>query len=301
MHIKSNIELNLVHLATLAICPLLTVLVDAKMGLFFTAATIVCFLSSAFVCFVFNKYLSRTMKIFITALFSTFVVTMINFVLDHFGWFGLVSDDINYFAVLSTIVLSIDIYYIDTKATSNHYFGRVLLCVAVFAVLTLTFAFVKEFLSFGTILSKKLFAFDGIVFFETITFGFIWLGLVCAFVDMIYRAVGRKYKEKVMTYEKYVKQIRDEKAFQYDNLRRKKLLRSEIEIKKIADEEAEEIKQKESENKALAEPVEESKTDEEADAETKPKKKKKKNKKLKVSKEAKVEKALDKAAKEDDN
>lgn len=300
MHIKSNIELNLVHLATLAICPLLTVLVDAKMGVFFTIATMICFLSSAFVCFVFNKYLSRTMKIFITALFSTFVVTMINFMLEKFGWFGLASSDIHFFAVLSTIVLSIDIYYIDTKATSNHYFGRVLLCVAVFAVLTLTFAFVKEFLSFGTILNKQIFAFDGIGFFETITFGFIWLGLVCAFVDMIYRALGRKYKEKMMTYEKYVKQIRDEKAFQYDTLRRKKLLKSEIEIKKIADEEAEELKQKESENKALAEPVDEPKEDEESDVETKPKKKKK-NKKLKVSKEAKVEKALDKASKEDDN
>ena len=240
------------------------------------------------------------MKIFITALFSTFVVTMINFMLEKFGWFGLASSDIHFFAVLSTIVLSIDIYYIDTKATSNHYFGRVLLCVAVFAVLTLTFAFVKEFLSFGTILNKQIFAFDGIEFFETITFGFIWLGLVCAFVDMIYRALGRKYKEKMMTYEKYVKQIRDEKAFQYDTLRRKKLLKSEIEIKKIADEEAEELKQKESENKALAEPVDEPKEDEESDVETKPKKKKK-NKKLKVSKEAKVEKALDKASKEDNN
>lgn len=299
MHIKSNIELNLVHLATLAICPLLTVMIDAKFGLFFTASTIICLLVSAFVCLVFNKFLSRTMKVFITAVLSTFVVTLINFVLDKFGFFGIASSDINYFAVLSTIVLSVDIYYIDTKANSNHYLLRVLLCVFVFAILTLVYAFVKEFLSFGTILGKQLFKFTGVEFFSSITFGFIWLGLVCALADVIYRHIGKIYKEKAMVYEKYVKQIRDEKAFQYDNLRRQNLLKTSIEIKKIDDDEAEEIEQKANENKAIVEAEDNGDDVTKEDTSKKPKKKKK-NKKLKVSKEAKVEKILDQTSKEEE-
>lgn len=298
MHIKSNIELNLVHLTTLAICPLLAVLMDAKVGLFFAVATTLCFLCSAFICFVFNKFLSRTMKIFITAICSTFIVTMINFVVGHFDIFGIAASDMNYFAVLSTIVLSVDIYYIDTKANSNHYFSRVMLCIAMFVGLVLLFAFVKEFLGFGTILGLKVFNYSGLAFFKTITFDFIWLGLVCALVDVIYRTVGNAYKEKRMTYEKYVKQIRDEKAFQYDNLRRQKLLKTEIEVKRIADEEAEEIERKANENKAIVEETPEDETVEDDADGKKKKKKKRKNKKLKVSKEAKVEKALDKATKE---
>ena len=126
MHIKSNIELNIVHLAVLAICPLMFVMTNATEALFFVSATAVCFLISVFVCFVFNKYLSKSIKIFITAILSTFLITIFNLLLDKFNILNLKASNLNFYAVLSTIVLSVDVFYIDTKARHKKYFANIM-------------------------------------------------------------------------------------------------------------------------------------------------------------------------------
>ena len=78
MHIRTNLEANVIHFVTLAICPLLVITLTLENSLFFIVTTAISILISAFVCSVFNKYLSKTMKIFITTILSTFIVTICN-------------------------------------------------------------------------------------------------------------------------------------------------------------------------------------------------------------------------------
>ena len=54
-----------------------------------------------------------------------------------------------------------------------------------------------------------------------------------------------------MIYQKYVRIIRNEKAFQYDKLRREKLLANQIEINRINKSDSEKIKQKVAENETI--------------------------------------------------
>ena len=292
MHIKSNIEHNVIDVVILAICPLILVMNTVDSALYYIAATALCFILSAIVCLALNKYLSKIMKVFITAVLSTFLITIFNYLIAEYGLLGLTSSDKNYYAVLSTIVMSIDIYYIDNKAAVNHYFARVLNSIFVFAVITLVYVVVKEFLSFGTIFSHKLFKFAGFEFFRTITFSFIWMAFLCAGSEALFRSINKYLQNKQMAYAKLLKQVKNERVFQYDSLRRQKLLTSEVEIKYIDDEEFEAIRDKDNKNESLAELVEDNGDEsEEVDGHTTEIKKSKS--KLKVSKETKVQQIFD--------
>ncbi len=294
MHIKSNIEHNVIDVVVLAICPIMLVLNDASSALYYIAATALCFFVSAIFCLMFNKYLSKTMKVFITAVLSTFLITIFNYLISNYDFLNLKSSDNNYYAVLSTIVMSIDIYYIDTKAAVNHYLFRLLNSILVFAVVSLVFVCIKEFLSIGTLFGWKPFEYSGFQFFKTITFDFILLAFVCVVSEVIYRAVVNKLEERSMAYAKLLKQVRNEKKFQYDTLRRQKLLTSDVEYKFVDDEQLEVIEQKENETKSLAD-LDTSQKDKEQE---KPKVTiKRKRSKLRVSKEAKVQRVFDREAK----
>ena len=71
MHLRTNIELSYIQIIMLAICPLFLIVNTLEYALYFACATTVCYILSAFICFVFNKHLSNSVKIFITAIFST--------------------------------------------------------------------------------------------------------------------------------------------------------------------------------------------------------------------------------------
>ena len=295
MHIKSNIEHNVIDVVILALCPLILVMTDADSALYYIAATALCFIISALICLMLNSYLSKIMKVFVTAVLSTFLITIFNYLIGEYQILGLSSSDKNYYAILSTIIMSIDIYYIDNKASVNHYFVKVLSTIFVYAIVAIIYVVVKEFLSFGTIFDWKPFKYSGFAFFETITFSFIWMAVLCAVSEIVYRAISKCIQEKSMAYAKLLKQIKNERIFQYDSLRRQKLLTSEVEIKYVDNDELEEIKDKDNKNESLAELVSENDDDEnKADEGTTIKKKKSK---LKVSKEAKVQQMFEKQAK----
>lgn len=299
MHIRTNIEIGFVHVAVLAVCPLMLIMTNASQALYFVCATAVCYLISALICTMFNRYLGRSTKIFITALLSTFLVTIFDYAIENYSFLGFTDVPENsFFAVITTIILSTDIVYIETKALVRNFFVKLLRVLLSFAVITMIFAIVNEFLGYGTVFGNKLFSFKGYEFFKTITFQLLWLGLIGFIAELIYRAISKRINDKQIAYQKFVKKIRNEKVFQYDNLRRQKLLISEIETNKIDGDKIEEIKEKESENEPVG--VEDI-TGELSSEETKSedRSKKKKNKKLKFSKETKVEKLYDRQSKED--
>ena len=300
MHLRTNIELSYIQIIMLAICPLFLIVNTFEYALYFACATAVCYILSAFICFVFNKYLSNSVKIFITAIFSTFIITMLNFLIEEYHILNLTVSDNYYFVVISTIVLSTGNSYVETKAVVDNYLLKILRSAFMFAVFLIGYSVVKEFLSFGTIYNKQLFAYAGFEFFESITFDFIFLGIVCALAEMVYRILLKRANEKQMMYAKFKRKIRNEKKHQYDVLRRKKLLASDVQKNVIGDDEAKEIIQMERENEdELVEETLEA-TEEESSEPSGPKKKKK-NKKLKVSKEAKIEQAFSQGRKEDNN
>ena len=295
MHIKSNIEHNVIDVVILAICPLLLVMNNANAALYYILATAFCYLVSALFCLALNKYLSKTMKVFVTAVLSTFLITIFNYLITHYNILGIEPNDNNYYAVLSTIILSIDVYYIDIKAAVNNFFLRILNSALIFAVVSFVYVIVKEFLSLGTIFGWKPFVYSGYAFFETITFNFIWLALLCAICEIIFRTITKKLEAKSMAYAKLLKQIRNERVFQYDNLRRQKLLTSEVEYKFVDNEEHENIKEKVNENKSLAD-LDEKEPDESDEQKTVIKRKRSK---LKVSKEAKVQHVFERDSKKE--
>ena len=295
MHIKSNIEHNVIDVVILAICPLILIMDNASSALYYIFATAFCFVISAIICLMLNKFLSKTMKVFITAVLSTFLITIFNYLIQEYSILGLSASDQNYYAILSTIVMSIDIYYIDIKAAVNNYFVRVLNSILIYAIISLVFVVVKEFLSFGTLFNWKPFVYSGYAFFETVTFSFIWLALLCAVSEIIFRKISKYLEQKNMAYAKLLKQVKNERVFQYDSLRRQKLLASEIEIKYVDNEEFEEIVDKDNKNESLAD-LDDSNKDEGEQVEKKSTIKKKSR--LKVSKETKVQQVFDKEKKE---
>ncbi|MBR7172362.1 MAG: hypothetical protein IKD36_01035 [Clostridia bacterium] len=295
MHIKSNIEHIVIDVIIVAICPLVLIMNDAKTALYYVAATAICLLVSAILCLMLNKYLSKIMKVFITTVLSSFLITVFNYVIKEYGFLGLEATDKNYYAILSTIVLSIDIYYIEIKAAVNHYFARVLNSIFVFALITMIYIVIKEFLSVGTIFEWKPFKYSGFEFFNTYTFSFILLAMLAAFSSMTFRAINKHLQEKSMAYAKLLKQIKNERIFQYDSLRRQKLLTSEVEIKYVDGDEYEEIKDKDNKNESLADLVSDE-DGEEKERHTEGTIKKRKSK-LKVSKEAKVQHMFERSTK----
>lgn len=295
MHIKSNIEHIVIDVIIVAVCPLILVMNDANSALYYIAATALCTIVSALLCLMLNKYLSKIMKVFITAVLSTFLITIFNYLVKEYGILGLESSNDNYYAVLSTIVMSIDIYYIEIKAAVNHYFAQVLNSVFVFALITMLYIIIKEFLSLGTVFGWQPFSFSGYEFFNTYTFSYILMALLAAFCSMAFRAITKRIQNKSMAYAKLLKQVKNERIFQYDSLRRQKLLTSEVEIKYVDNDEYEKIRDKDNKNESLAGLVSE---DEEGETshQTGTTIKKRKSK-LKVSKEAKVQHMFERNAK----
>ncbi len=297
MHVKTNIEHNIIQVIVLAICPLLLVVQSATQALFYMLATSICFIISSIVCFVFSKFMSRNVKIFITAILSTFIITIINFLLKDVSLWDLSSSDYHFFAVLTTVCLCIDVYFIETKSVVPHYLPKVFMDSVLFSLLLFIYAFVLEFLSIGTVFGKTIPHYSGNEFFGSITFRFIWLGVLCIVADAIYRIYMRRTDKKKMTYQKYIKKIRDEKEYQYNELYRKKLLTSDVEIKRIAEDKIDELNQKVSENLfPVSDGKDESKTNDQRGEDLKvekKKQKKQKTKKSKKSKNAKVTKVFD--------
>ncbi len=299
MHIKTNIELNIMHFAILAICPLLLVTVNVKQTLFMIVLTLICFVVSALFCLLLSRVLTRNIKIFISALISTFIVTLVNLYLSKYNLLDLKAETSNFFAALSAVILCVDIYYLDTNSAPKNYFISVLSLALSFACVQFVYSPIKEFAAFGTIFGKYIFDFKGLEFCNTMMFSLILLAFLAVFAQMIYKAIINAIDDRKMAYQKYVKLVREEKEFQYDTLRRNKLLTSEIETKHIDNTEADEMLDKTSVNELA---ISDSKSENpEAKENSKTKKRKtKKNKKLKFSKETKVEKVFDRNSKQED-
>ena len=278
MHVKTNIEHTITQIIILSICPLLLVFNNFKEAIFFAVSTSICFLISAFICMIFNRFLSRNIKIFITALLSTFIITLINELLKAYPFWGLEANDNFFFAVLSTMCLCVDIYYIETKAVVKHFMLRVLIYCLMFIAIFAVFSVIFEFIAYGTLIGFKVISYSGTPFFQSYIFKFILLGFYGIFVDAMYRAYTKLKYQRRLTYQKYIKKIREEKAFQYDELRRKKLLASPVEIKHISNEKADEITQKISENETIKVEDEAKKEPEEKEEVKKSPKSKKKHK-----------------------
>lgn len=252
MHIKTNIEHNIIQVAILAICPLLLVLNSVGQALFYILSTSVCFFVSAMICKFYSKHFSRNLKIFVTAIVSTFVLTILNFALKKHTILGLESTSDSYYAVLSAICLCLDAYFIDNESETKGYLFIVLFDIIIYAVMVIVFAIIVELFGYGTFFGLKIFgSYTENLFFVSLPFKLVLLGVICVIADYIYRIYQEKKNEKRIALEKYVKKIRDEKFFQYDELRKKKLLVSKIEFKNINEEQAKEIDQKIAENRAV--------------------------------------------------
>ena len=251
MHIKTNIEHNMIQIIILAICPLLLVVNNIGQAVFFAIATSICFIISAFVCGMFNRYFSRNIKIFVTAVLSSFIITILDFILKQEPKFGLESNSDCFYAVLSTICLCLDVYVIDSNSLIKLHMIKTLITCGIFSGILIIFALIVELLGSGSIFGAKLFTLQSGEFFNSITFKLILLGVITVIADYIYRLYQRKAYEKKIVYEKYVRKIREEKMFQYDELRRKKLLTSRIEINNVKEEFIEKINQKNAENQSI--------------------------------------------------
>ena len=249
MHIKTNIEHSPVQIIVLAICPLLLVVSSVNEAVFFVCGTIICLLISQLFLMMFNKYLNNNVKAMLTAIISAFLVIVSTILVKDFTQYQMPENA--YFIIFSTTVISAEFIYFRNKAVTKHYLLYIFKIIFIFALLTFVYALIKEFLAFGTIYKKQLFKFAGVKFCKSMIFNLLLLATLCALFDYVVRSIDKKVETKNMVYQKYIKIIRNEKAFQYDRLRREKLLTNDIEVNRVNKEDAEKIAQKESENEAI--------------------------------------------------
>ncbi len=249
MHIKTNIEHSPVQIIVLAICPLLLVVSSVNEAVFFVCGTIICLLISQLFLMMFNKYLNNNVKAMLTAIISAFLVIVSTILVKDFTQYQMPENA--YFIIFSTTVISAEFIYFRNKAVTKHYLLYIFKIIFIFALLTFVYALIKEFLAFGTIYKKQLFKFAGVKFCKSMIFNLLLLATLCALFDYVVRSFDKKVETKNMVYQKYIKIIRNEKAFQYDRLRREKLLTNDIEVNRVNKEDAEKIAQKESENEAI--------------------------------------------------
>lgn len=288
MHIKTNIEPSSVQLAVLSICPLITVIGGVNQAVEFIVGTAICLFLSQLICWMFNRFLGNAVKVFACALTSAFVVVFGTFLLRE--KFSYVVDVNIYYIIFSSVILSSDFIYFRHKAAVNHTVVHFIRLIFTYSIILFVFAFVKEFLSEGTIFGVRYLKYNGIGFFATVASDFLVLGLLCAVFDTIFRWIDKQIENKSIKYQKYIKTIRDEKAFQYDSLRRQNLLVNDIEINNMNAKEAEKIIQKTSENETITsveEVLNEETHDEAAELEAKEEKEEKKNEKKKSKKSGK--------------
>lgn len=249
MHIKTNIEHSSVQIIVLAMCPLLLVISSVSDAIFFISGTVLCLIISQLFLLLFNKYLNNNVKAMLTAIISALIVIMASILIKEYT--DKVLPDNAYFIIFSTTVLSVEFIYFRNKAVSRHYFLSILYIMFIFSLMMFVYSFVKEFLAYGSIFDKNLFKFSGFKFCQGMIFNLLWLASLCAIFDYFVRLIDKKIETKNMVYQKYVKIIRDEKTFQYDKLRREKLLSNDIEVNRINKEDADKIMQKQSENEAI--------------------------------------------------
>lgn len=249
MHIKTNIEHSPVQIIVLAICPLLLVVSSVNEAVFFVCGTIICLLISQLFLMMFNKYLNNNVKAMLTAIISAFLIIVSTILVKDFTQYQMPENA--YFIIFSTTVISAEFIYFRNKAVTKHYLLYIFKIIFIFALLTFVYALIKEFLAFGTIYKKQLFKFAGAKFCKSMIFNLLLLATLCALFDYVVRSIDKKVETKNMVYQKYIKIIRNEKAFQYDRLRREKLLTNDIEVNRVNKEDAEKIAQKESENEAI--------------------------------------------------
>ena len=271
MHIKTNIEHSPVQIIVLAMCPLLFAMSSVNEAVFFLCGTILCLIISQLFLMIFNRYLANDVKALLTAIISAMLIAVASIAVKEYT--DKVLPDNAYLIIFSTTILNAEFIYFSSKALKRHYFLNILKNLIIFSAIMLVYSVFKEFLSQGTVCEKQLFKFDGFAFCELIIFDLLWIATLCALFDYTVRYIDKKRETKNMVYQKYVRIIRSEKAFQYDKLRREKLLANQIEINRINKSDSEKIKQKEAENEAI-ESVQEVVSEEEvvevtgADAET---------------------------------
>ena len=249
MHLKTNIEHSPVQIIVLAICPLLLAVSSLNDAILMASGTILCLVVSQLLLIIFNRYLNNDVKILITALISAMIVVILSIVVEEFT--DRVLPDNSYLMVFSATILNAEFIYFNNKALTKHYFLNILKNLIIFSLILVVYSVFKEFMAFGSIYDKQLFEFSGFNFCKTIIFDLLWLASLCAISDYIVRYIDKKIETKNMIYQKYVKIIRAEKAFQYDKLRREKLLANEIEINRINKVDSEKIKQKQAENEVI--------------------------------------------------
>ena len=249
MHIKTNIEHSPVQIIVLAICPLLIAMSTVSEAVFFLCGTVICLIISQLFLMIFNRYLANDVKALLTAIVSAMIVSVASIAVKEYT--DKVLPDNAYLIIFSTTVLNAEFIYFSNKALKRHYFLNILKNLVIFSAIVFVFAVFKEFLSLGTVCDKQLFKFDGFSFCSTIIYDLLSIATLCALFDYTVRYIDKKRETKNMIYQKYVRIIRNEKAFQYDNLRREKLLANQIEVNRINKSDSEKIKQKEAENEAI--------------------------------------------------
>ena len=249
MHIKTNIEHSSVQIIVLAMCPLLMVVSTINQAIFYMSGTILCLLVSQIFITIFNRFLSNNVKSMLTALISALIVTASMILVKEYT--NKVMPETSYFIVFSTVILNAEFIYFRNKAVMKHYFFSILKIVFIYALLGFVYSAIKEFTAFGTLFDHRLLNFTGFKFCGTMIFNLVLLALLCAVFDYVVRIIDKVHETKSMVYQKYVKIIRDEKAFQYDRLRREKLLANEIEINRLSRSDAEKLKQKSAENEVI--------------------------------------------------
>ncbi len=249
MHIKTNIEHSSVQIIVLALCPLLLVVSSMIDALFFMCGTILCLFLSQIVILIFNRYLANNVKAMLTALISALVVVVSSILIKDMT--DKVLPETSYFLIFSTTILNAEFIYFRNKAVTKHYFFSIFKISFIFTLLFMMYAVIKEFMAFGTLMEKQIFSFAGFEFCKTMIFNLLLMACLCALFDFVIRVIEKAYETKNMVYQKYVKIIRNEKAFQYDRLRRERLLANEIEINKLNKSDSEKLKQKSSENEAI--------------------------------------------------
>lgn len=296
MHIKSKFELNFVHIAVLAVCPLISVGLSFMQGVTILILSVISFLFAALVNLVIFRKSSRNVKIFVVALVASLIATGYELLAKN-GTFSSIGN-LAYFSILSALVLSIDLIYVDNNTRSVKFLWKMIRILIVYAFVLTVYCLLKELLSFGTVAGKRPFDFYGYEFFKTITFDFILLGLLCALINRITMLLVEVYTDRKMVYNKYKAKVRNEKAFLYDRYRRQRLLSSEVVINKIS------TKDEDDENQTTDIDAEQSEKEKDKSRISKKsviKNKPKTKRKLKVSKEAKVERLFDRKGTKEGN
>ena len=249
MHIKTNVEHSSVQIIVLAICPLLFAMTSVYEAIFFLCGTVICLVVSQMFILMFNRYLTNDVKALLTAIISSMLVSVATIAIKEYT--DKVLPDNSYLIIFSTTILNAEFIYFSSKALKRHYFFNILKNLIIFAMILLVYSVFKEFLSVGCVCEKQLFNFKGFEFCKSIIFDLVWIATLCAIFDYTVRTIDKKFETKNMIYQKYVRIIRNEKAFQYDKLRREKLLANQIEVNRINKVDSEKIIQKEAENESI--------------------------------------------------